>query len=328
MSPAGEKTRSRTASTGWNEEIGIRHGFLDVVVLAAVATGIAPGADEPGSKDHPLVSRYPGSTLAHYLAVEFDEFTLPLGKLRPDSTFEKTQRLEGKVTAIYYRTPDERSILEVHRNYETALKAAGFQILFACAHNNECGRGDPRLWGKVGSSNWENDQQRYLSAKLSRPQGDVYLSLHVSAYGSTYAETCIVEVKPMESGLVKVSAAALQGGLAQSGHAEVPGIFFDFNKSDVKPESKPSLDEIAKMIKANPSMKVWVVGHTDSVGTVEANRKLSEGRALAVVKTLVANYGIAEARLKGYAAGPIAPVASNKTEEGRAKNRRVELVEQ
>ena len=108
----------------------------------------------------------------------------------------------------------------------------------------------------------------------------------------------------------------------------MPGIFFDFNKSDVKPESKPSLDEVARMVKANPSMKVWVVGHTDSVGTVEANQKLSEARALAVVNTLVANYGIPAARLKGYGAGPIAPVASNKTEEGRAKNRRVELVEQ
>jgi OmpA-OmpF porin, OOP family len=306
----------------------MRHGFIDVVVLAVLVAGVTLGADEPGSKDHPLVSRYPGSTIARYRTVEFDEFTLPLGKLKPDSTFEKNQQLEGKVTAIFYRTPDERSILEVYRNYETALKAAGFQILFACAHNNECGRGDPTLWRVAGGSNWENDQQRYVSAKLSRPQGDVYLSLHVSAYGGTYAETYIVEVKPMESGLVKVTAAALQGGLAQSGHVEVPGIFFDFNKSVVKPESKPSLDEIAQMVKANPSMKVWVIGHTDSVGTVEANQKLSEARALAVVKTLVANYGIAEARLKGYGAGPIAPVASNKTEEGRAKNRRVELVEQ
>ena len=305
----------------------MRHGFIDVVVLTVVAAGIALG-DESGSKDHPLVSRYPGSVITGYRTMEFDEFTLPLGKLKRDSTFEKSQHIEGKITAIHYRTPAERSILEVYRNYETALKAAGFQILFACAHNIECGSGDPTLWRPMGESNWENDQQRNLSAKLSRPEGDAYVSLHVSEYGSVYAELYVVEVKPMESGLVKVTAAALQGGLAQSGHVEVPGIFFDFNKPDVKPESKPSLDEVARMVKANPSMKVWVVGHTDSVGTVEANQKLSEARALAVVKTLVANYGIAAARLKGYGAGPIAPVASNKTEEGRAKNRRVELVEQ
>jgi outer membrane protein OmpA-like peptidoglycan-associated protein len=306
----------------------MRHGFIDVVVLVVVAAGITLAADESGSKDHPLVSRYPGSVITGYRTAEFDEFTLPLGKLKPDSTFAKSQNLEGKVTAIHYRTPDGRSILEVYRNYEMALKAAGFQILFACAHNNECGGGDPTLWRAAGSVSWESDQQRYLSAKLSRPEGDVYLSLHVSSYGSVYVDAYIVEVKPMESGLVKVTAAALQGGLEQSGHVEVPGIYFDFNKSDVKPESKPSLDEIARMVKANPSMKVWVVGHTDSVGTVEANQKLSEARALAVVKTLVANYGIAAARLRGYGAGPLAPVASNKTEEGRAKNRRVELVEQ
>jgi len=128
--------------------------------------------------------------------------------------------------------------------------------------------------------------------------------------------------------LVAVNAASLEGGLARSGHVEVPGILFDFNKSDVKPESKPALDEVAKMLSANGSMQVWVVGHTDNVGTLEANMKLSEARAAAVAKFLVANYGINVARLKGCGVGPLAPVASNDGEEGRAQNRRVELVKQ
>jgi OOP family OmpA-OmpF porin len=129
----------------------------------------------------------------------------------------------------------------------------------------------------------------------------------------------------------RVPALASHGNAATrstAGHAEVPGIFFDFNKWEVKPESKPALDEVAKMLKANPSMKVWVVGHTDSVGTLEANGKLSEARAAAVAKILVTDYGINAARLRGMGVGPLTPVARNDTEEGKTRNRRVELVKQ
>jgi outer membrane protein OmpA-like peptidoglycan-associated protein len=154
------------------------------------------------------------------------------------------------------------------------------------------------------------------------------LYLEQCAWGEHYVALFIIEPKPMETGLVTVNAAALASGLARAGHVEVPGIFFDFNKSDVKPESQRALAEVAKMLKANPAMRVWVVGHTDSVGTVEANQKLSEARAASVAKTLVANYGISATRLKGYGVGPLAPVASNDSEQGRAQNRRVELVKQ
>jgi outer membrane protein OmpA-like peptidoglycan-associated protein len=127
---------------------------------------------------------------------------------------------------------------------------------------------------------------------------------------------------------VVANATVLQGGLAQVGHVEVPGIYFDFGKSDVKPESRPALDQVAKLLQANPSMRVWVVGHTDSVGSAESNVALSNARAAAVVRLLTQQMGIAPRRLAPYGAGPYAPVATNKTEEGRAKNRRVELVEQ
>jgi OOP family OmpA-OmpF porin len=194
------------------------------------------------------------------------------------------------------------------------------------------GSGDPKLYNNGAErENWcDAYGMRYLSAKLARPEGDVYASLFTDQYDGRGADTklFLIEMKPMQTGMVAVNAAALEGGLARVGHVEVPGIFFDFNKADVKPESKPALDEIAKMLKSNPSMKVWVVGHTDSVGTVEANQKLSEARAAAVTKALVTGYGINAARLRGYGVGPLSPVATNKTDEGRAKNRRVELVEQ
>jgi outer membrane protein OmpA-like peptidoglycan-associated protein len=106
----------------------------------------------------------------------------------------------------------------------------------------------------------------------------------------------------------------------------VPGIFFDFGKSDIKPESAPALQEIAKLLKAEADIKVWVVGHTDYIGSAETNAALSSARAAAVVKALVQDHGLDGKRLSSYGNGPYAPVATNATEEGRAKNRRVELV--
>jgi outer membrane protein OmpA-like peptidoglycan-associated protein len=105
------------------------------------------------------------------------------------------------------------------------------------------------------------------------------------------------------------------------------GIFFDTGQSTIKPESKSTLDQIAALLKTRPALKLYVVGHTDMTGALAHNRTLSEARARAVVNALVKNYGIAAARLEGHGVGPLAPVASNAEEAGRAKNRRVELVE-
>ena len=297
--------------------------------VAVAAAGADQRPDHEGCKDHPLISRYPGSSLDDCLQKDFDDFTLMLGKNNEDGKFSKSLALEGRVTAIVYEAPEGRSTLEVFRNYQQALSRGGFQTLFACA-KDECLEGRfnmPTMYEKGEWEHWGNSDPRYVAAKLARPQGDVYVAVMVAGDPAGILEY-VVEVKPMESGLVAVNAASLEGGLAQAGHVEVPGIFFDFNKSEVKPESKPALDEVAKMLKANPAMKVWVVGHTDSVGTLEANLKLSEARAAAVARALAADYGISATRLKGYGVGPLSPVASNKTDDGRAKNRRVELVEQ
>jgi len=94
----------------------------------------------------------------------------------------------------------------------------------------------------------------------------------------------------------------------------------------VKPESKAALDEVAKLLKADPALKLWVVGHTDWVGKVDDNMRLAQARAEAVASELAGAYGINAARLKGYGVGPLAPVAGNDDEAGRAKNRRVDLV--
>ena len=303
--------------------------FLAAFMTAAVA---AQDKDIDGSKDHPLVSRYPGLVISAYTFAEFDEFTLPLGKVTDDKP-AKTQHLEGKITRIGYDAPAGRSILEIYRNYESALKKAGFEILWACVNNEGCGNGGPTLYAAKGSDDWSwGAGQRYLSAKASRPEGDVYVSLHIGQWSNLDRGSSlvlyVVEVKRMEGDLVKVDAAALASDIGKTGHSAVYGIYFDTGKADVKPESDDALKEIAKLLSQNAQLKLLVVGHTDSVGALASNMDLSKRRADAVVQVLTAKYGVAAARLTGQGAGPLAPVASNKSEEGRAKNRRVELVEQ
>jgi outer membrane protein OmpA-like peptidoglycan-associated protein len=132
----------------------------------------------------------------------------------------------------------------------------------------------------------------------------------------------------MEGGLITVDAAALSSDIAATGHTAVYGIYFDTAKAEVKPESDAALKEIAKLLQQTPTLKLFVVGHTDSVGALASNMDLSKRRADAVVAALTAKYGVAAARLAAQGCGPLAPVGSNDTEDGRAKNRRVELVKQ
>ncbi len=126
---------------------------------------------------------------------------------------------------------------------------------------------------------------------------------------------------------VTMDATAMASSIADTGSVAIYGINFDTAKSDIKPESEPAIDEIAKLLTNKPALKVYIVGHTDMVGEAASNVRLSQARAQAVITALVTRHGIAVSRLIAFGNGPYAPVASNKTDEGRAKNRRVELVE-
>jgi outer membrane protein OmpA-like peptidoglycan-associated protein len=276
------------------------------------------------AQDHPLIKAYPGSMGGIKSQQEFDEYELITGPLK-DSKLTKSQHLEGKITEIQYITPAGRSVLEVYRNYEAALKQAGFQVLFAC-NAAECGTGWLRVKGledvMAGQAN-----TRVLTAKLAKAEGDVYVALHMPASGGKTILN-IIELKPMDTGMVAVNAAALANDIGKQGHAAIYGIFFDTGKADIKPESEPTLAEIAKLLQQDSALKVHVVGHTDSTGNLVMNMDLSRRRANSVVQALATKHGIAAARMRPDGVGPLAPVASNDAEEGRAKNRRVELVKQ
>jgi OmpA-OmpF porin, OOP family len=127
---------------------------------------------------------------------------------------------------------------------------------------------------------------------------------------------------------VVANAAVMGNDINATGHVAIYGIYFDTGRSEIKPESDAALLEIAKLLKNKAALKLYVVGHTDSVGSFDANMKLSKDGADAVAKALSRKHGIAAARLKPYGVASLSPVASNDTEDGKAKNRRVELVKQ
>ncbi len=313
--------------------------FMRTVFAACFVLGltgpfaVSQDQDVEGSKDHPLISRYPGSYIAKYLTKEFDEFSLPLGPVDEENTITKNQHLEGKITRIVYVAPPGRTVLEVFRNYQEALKKGGFETLFTCGPRG-CGSTIANAYANSGDNAdyWGPEHGiHYISAKLARPEGDVYVSLLVDDQGGdsrANAELYVIEVKPMESGLITVDAASLANDINRTGHASVYGIYFDTGKADVKPESVATMKEIAKLLQGDSTLKLYVVGHTDNQGALDLNMDLSRKRADAVLAALTTKYGVPAARLRSYGCGPYSPVASNDTEDGRAKNRRVELVKQ
>ncbi len=320
-----------------------------VFLLGGAAVGRAQDQDSPGSADHPLVTRYAGSFIDGHQVLNFDEYTLPLGPAVRDAEGQrvpsKKVTLEGKITRILYRGPEGRSTLEILRNYQAALEAAGFEILFTCA-GKECGylfhwifyhEMEQRIRSTRTSGGAFDIPQdlRYLAAK--GPVGGV--TRHVSvlvAFDAGFSKLSkrpvtlleVIESEAMDTGMVTVKAGAMAKGIDATGHIAIYGVYFDTNSAEIKPESSSTLEEISKLLQNRPSLRLRVVGHTDSQGGYEHNMDLSRRRAEAVAASLVSRYGIDSGRLRAAGVGPLSPVASNDTPEGRAKNRRVELVKQ
>jgi outer membrane protein OmpA-like peptidoglycan-associated protein len=309
--------------------------------LLAVACGFPALLQAQRGQDHPLISRFPGADIKSNEVKEFDEIVLPVSRTRRKaitpsqytSEVEKTIRLEGKITRLVYTNPPGRASLEIFRSYEQALTKAGFQVLFTCS-GTECG--DAGTNDDVpGVGRWCvqaldcSDVMRYVAAKATRQTGDVYVAVKTLVNGYSTAGTVVnvVELTPMKKDLVTVNAEAMRSDITAVGHTPLYGVYFDTGKAEIKPESDATLAEIAKLLQANAMMKLHVVGHTDNVGTPAANTELSRQRAAAVVTALTSKYKIASSRLDSAGVGALSPVATNRTEQGRAKNRRVELVE-
>jgi OOP family OmpA-OmpF porin len=340
----------------------LRAGLLPTLLTLSLAAplgawaqkGAQYGADAPGSKDHPVIQRFAGSWLVGYHHSDWEQVQLPTGMAVKDRKMEQSITLEGKVTRLVYVAPRGKSPLEVYRNYEQALGAAGFQRKFVCERacdkvyfawyetldvvNGFRWTKDP-LYDAKGGSRYSPtiamsaDDGRVLYGTLSRGGRDLHVLLYnsVAVNGTTEAAATvltIVEPKAMPTGQVTVDAKALQSGLEAEGKIALYGIYFDTGKAQLKPESKPQLEQMAQLLRQQPALKVYIVGHTDSQGQLDANLTLSQQRAQAVVSALTGEYKVDAKRMLAKGVANLAPVAANTADDGRARNRRVELVVQ
>jgi len=266
--------------------------FITVILItlgSAFVTICHAESDVKKSKDYPLVQRWPLSHINDYSDTDFDAFEF--------ATPDKATHVEGRTIRICYgfdRSTELPSNLKFVRNFQNALKKGGWTLLTS-----------------------PDDTSRVV-ANLIKDGKEIWIQISPST--PIYYEI-IVEKTEMKQ---EVSANDLLDKLNSEGHLALE-IHFDTAKAAIKTESQPIIEKMVEMLKSDPALKVEVQGHTDNRGDPQADQLLSEQRASAVVKALV-DGGIDSSRLvaKGY--GRSKPVADNDTEEGRTKNRRVELV--
>ncbi len=311
--------------------------------------------DQPGASDWAPAGRYEGSFLLAQTAKAFDELTLPSAAIA-SGKFKATVSGQGKVTRSLYVAPKGRSTLEILANHKQALVGAGFKPVFECG-GDACGENFGRA--KFDPGNTEHrvvvekagQIRTYLTNAMLEyvkdvryglyRKGDTLVGIYIAqitggsngdysnaltGYEGVLIES--VEPKAMEQKIVTVTASEIDSKIATDGRAIFYGIFFDFDKADIKPESRPQLAEIAGYLTKRPALKAFIVGHTDNAGGLDYNLSLSLRRAQSVVNALQSQYKIAPGRLTARGVGPLSPTATNRDDAGKAKNRRVELVEQ
>jgi outer membrane protein OmpA-like peptidoglycan-associated protein len=273
---------------------------LAALTLTSAAIAFGQETDRAGYKDYPGISRVPGFILREF--GDCTETAFDAHNFRVTENGKDTQKsVEGHKFYYRYRLKQglpNSSELQVVRNYQNAARAVGGKILY--------------------------DKSNITTIVLNK--GGKELWLDVVPYHCCEYDLTIIEKEAMKQE-VAIDAAAMASSIADNGSVAIYGINFDTASSVIKPDSEPAITEIAKLLTSHPTLKVGIVGHTDMVGDAASNLKLSQARAQAVITALVSKHGIAATRLVAFGAGPWAPLASNKTDDGRAKNRRVELVE-
>jgi len=336
-------SRSATASP---PPARARLAALGLALACALPAGAAEKAmrDIPGVQDSPVLSRFEGSVL-------FAAGDDPLGFARVvdlDKGKPVLRQVEGRIANRFYFGPQGTGAIEVFRNYQTALEAAGFEVMYSC-EELKCKQDKtqplvsdlPRQAKGVSASAmarsmFNNGYQpgfNLISARKASGNGYVHVQVAMSVdsgsgqtAGRVQQLLQVVQPATAQTGKVTVDAKAIGDILQREGRIALYGVNFDTNKAVLRPDSDEQLKQMAAALGATPALKVFIIGHTDNQGDFEANMKLSQRRAEAVAEALAARYGIAAGRMTARGVANMAPVAPNKDEAGRARNRRVELV--
>jgi outer membrane protein OmpA-like peptidoglycan-associated protein len=295
---------------------------VGVVTLSLfVAVPAVAQEDAENCKDHPLFTRMPNTYINDCKTLQFDMRGFPVGPpISSDNNgMTKIVEVEGQIYRISYVLKESvtspPSGLQILRNFENASKKAGGTI--EGSYPGWCKAGyDPERMPQMG-----NGCMSYgLTAKFVKGEKETWLFLQAGADDGSY----LITVAEREAMKQEVSVTEMADALTKDGFITLY-VNFDTGKSTIKPDSAQTLDDAAAALKLAADLKIEVAGHTDNVGTPDANLKLSQERAQSVMAALVER-GVPAARLTAKGYGQTTPIADNRTEDGRAKNRRVELV--
>lgn len=303
------------------------------------ATKTEKHQDVSGSKDHPLISRYPGAYIARYSVTEHEMYQFPTGPMQKKTL--PLQQVQGRYTTIVYQLPKSLSTIQVLRNYEQAFDKAKVKKVLSC-NQSSCGLLLPKFYvlaqsgGRQTASRYlgvdvynatDRSDYRFWSGTLSHNDKKVYITFMVMKHGGRVsAFVDVLEAGQMETGLVSFNLESLSDAIENQGKAVLSGIYFDTDKATLKPQSDASMKVIAQYLKKHPKHHVYIVGHTDNQGGYKHNLSLSKMRADTVVNTLAKQYKIAKQRLTPVGVGPVSPSANNNSDNTRQVNRRVEMV--
>jgi OmpA-OmpF porin, OOP family len=257
-------------------------------------------AQESEFKDTPYFSGMPNFFIYDAEDSEFDSYNFFNGK--------NCTTVEGKKLKRTYSLKEnaqKSSVTQIIRNYANAIKNNGGTVIYeGMPQNAECA---------------DNNGLNMVVGKAVKDGNELWVEV-VTLGGDDYYVTVVLKELMKQD----VTASAMFEALNRDGHIALY-INFDTGKSIIRDESKPIIEQIVQMMKSNQDLKIGVEGHTDNVGTPASNKTLSEARAKSVVSAIVAQ-GISSERLNPVGYGQDKPIGDNNTEEGRAKNRRVELV--
>jgi OOP family OmpA-OmpF porin len=321
-----------------------------------MAATIADAADLSGSKDPNGFGRFEGSEIIHYATSPSGQYFLARGEGAVGVGFEKQERVEGSSVRVVYKAPLGATSAEIFRYYRRMLADLGFEETFrldsGALYALSAKDFQQRFYFQAEYAARKDHEdtpfqdagnQYYLTARLVRDGQAVNAAVFVAEsdglewqeagakqpivirLGQPVIGVDVVSSQQADYRPAEVKAPEMARALSATGKIDIYGIPFDVDKTELKPESRDALDEVAKLLKSDPALRIEVAGHTDNTGGADHNMKLSFERAVAVVNALVSRYGIERTRLlpKGY--GDTKPVAPNDSDQGRAKNRRVEL---